>query len=155
MSQGCFIGIVGVVCSASASSDQWKCSIMGTLSFSRLKTVGFWWFLLRLRKSGAWEIPEAEWSYTEACQKDFWDHGNATVEGQDLASTYVLCPHPRTGCPDFRMGQKGVMGWGVMEQRCDRAESRVLGQTSAETRLIKRKMRIGKWAKLIFRLGSK
>ena len=42
-----------------------------------------------------------------------------------------------------------------MEQRCDRAESRVLGQMSAEARLIKRKMRIGKWAKLIFRLGSK
>ena len=42
-----------------------------------------------------------------------------------------------------------------MEQRCDGAESRVLGQMSAEARLIKRKMRIGKWAKLIFRLGSK
>ena len=42
-----------------------------------------------------------------------------------------------------------------MEQRCDRAESRVLGQMSAEARLIKRKMRIGKWAKLIFRLGNK
>ena len=41
-----------------------------------------------------------------------------------------------------------------MEQRYDRAESRVLGQMSAEARLIKRKMRIGKWAKLIFRLGS-
>ena len=107
-----------------------------------------------------WEILEVEWSYTEACQKDFQDNENATVEGQDLASTYVLCPHPRTGCPDFRMGQKGVMGWSVMEWgvtelRCDRAESGILGQMSAETRLIKRKMRIGKWAKLIFRLGSK
>ena len=93
--------------------------------------------MLRLRKSGAWEILEAEWSYTEACWKDFWDHGNATVEGQDLASTYVLCPRPRTGCPDFGMGQKDVMGQGVTEQgvtewRCDGAESRVLGQTSAE-----------------------
>ena len=47
------------------------------------------------------------------------------------------------------------MGWSVTEWRCDRAESRVLGQVSAETRLIKRKMRIGTWAKLIFRLGSK
>ena len=56
-----------------------------------------------------------EWSYTEEHWKDFWDHGNATVEGQDLASTYVLRPRPRTGCPDFRMGQKGVMGWSVME----------------------------------------
>ena len=111
------------------------------------------------------EIPEAEQSYTEARRKDFQDHGNATVEGQDLASTYVLHPRPRTGCPDFRMDWKGVMGWsvmewgvmewGVMEQRCDGAESRVLGQMSAEARLIKRKMRIGKWAKLIFRLGSK
>ena len=82
-----------------------------------------------------------------------------------MASTYVLCPHPRTGCPDFGMDQKGVMGqsvmeWGVTEQgvmewRCDGAESRVLGQMSAEARLIKRKMRIGKWAKLKFRLGSK
>ena len=43
---------------------------------------------------------------------------------------------------------------GVMEQRCDGAESGVLGQMSAEARLIKRKMRIGKWAKLIFKLGS-
>ena len=82
------------------------------------------------------------------------------MEGQDLASTYVLCPCPRTGCPDFRMDRKGVMGrsvmeWGVMEQRYDGAESRVLGQMSAEATLIKRKMRIGKWAKLIFRLGSK
>ena len=82
------------------------------------------------------------------------------MEGQDLASTYVLRPRPRTGCPDFRMDQKGVMGrsvmeQGVTEQRCDRAESRVLGQMSAEARLIKRKMRIGKWATLIFRLGSK
>ena len=34
----------------------------------------------------------------------------------------------------------------------DGAESAVLGQMSAEARLIKRKMRIGKWAKLIFRL---
>ena len=64
--------------------------------------------VLRLQKSGVWEIPEAEWSYTEAHRKDFQDHRNATVEGQDLASTYVLCPRPRTGCPDFRMGQKGV-----------------------------------------------
>ena len=47
------------------------------------------------------------------------------------------------------------MGWSVTERRCDEAESRVLGQMSAEARLIKRKMRIGKWAKLIFRLGSK
>ena len=82
------------------------------------------------------------------------------MEGQDLASTYVLCPHPRTGCPDFGMDRKGVMGQsvterGVTERRCDRAESRVLGQMSAEARLIRRKMRIGKWAKLIFRLGSK
>ena len=82
------------------------------------------------------------------------------MEGQDLASTYVLCPRPRTGCPDFGMDQKGVMGqsvteWGVMEWRCDGAESRVLGQMSAEARLIKRKMRIGKWAHLIFRLGYK
>ena len=61
-------------------------------------------------------------SYTEACWKDFRDHGNATVEGQDLASTYVLCPCPRTGCPDFGMDQKGVMGQSVMEQRCDGAE---------------------------------
>ena len=38
---------------------------------------------------------------------------------------------------------------------CDVAESGVLGQMSAEARLIKKKMRIGKWAKLIFRLGSK
>ena len=81
------------------------------------------------------------------------------MEGQDLTSTYVLCPCPRTGCPDFRMDQKGVMGWsvmerGVIEQRCDGAESRVLCQMSAEARLINRKMRIGKWAKLIFRLGS-
>ena len=49
------------------------------------------------------------------------------MEGQDLASTYVLRPRPRTGCPDFRMDQKGVMGrsvmeQGVTEQRCDRAE---------------------------------
>ena len=78
-----------------------------------------------------------EWSYTEACWKDFQDHRNATVEGRDLASTYVLCPCPRTGCPDFGMGWKGVMGWrvmeqGVMEQRCDGAESRVLGQMSVE-----------------------
>ena len=80
------------------------------------------WQLLRLQKSGAWEIPEAEWSYTEACQKDFWDHGNATVEGQDLASTYVLCPCPRTGCPDFGMGLKDVMSQSVTEQR---AESKV------------------------------
>ena len=72
--------------------------------------------MLRLQKSGVWEILEAEQSYTEACWKDFWDHRNATVEGQDLASTYVLHPRPRTGCPDFRMGQKGVMGWSVMEQ---------------------------------------
>ena len=78
----------------------------------------------------------------------FWDHGNATVEGQDLASTYVLCPRPRTGCPDFGMDQIGVT-----EQRCDRAESRVLGQLSAEARLIKRKMRIGKWAKLSIQTG--
>ena len=81
------------------------------------------------------------------------------MEGQDLASTYVLHPRPRTGCPDFGMDWKGVMGqsvmeWGVMERRCDGAESRVLGQMSAEARLIKRKMRIGRWAKLIFRLGS-
>ena len=79
-----------------------------------------------------WKILEAEQSYTEAHQKDFQDHGNATVEGQDLVSTYVLCPCPRTGCPDFGMGQKGVMGQSVMEQRCDRAESRVLGQMSVE-----------------------
>ena len=52
-------------------------------------------------------------SYTEACQKDIWDHRNATVEGQDLASTYVLRPHPRTGCPDFGMGQEGVMEQGA------------------------------------------
>ena len=77
------------------------------------------------------------------------------AEGQDLASTYVLHPCPRTGGPDFRMDWKDVMGWSVMEQRCDGVESRVLGQMSAEARLIKRKMRIGKWAKLIFRLGSK
>ena len=49
------------------------------------------------------------------------------MEGQDLASTYVLHPCPRTGCPDFRMDWKGVMGrsvmeQGVMEQRCDGAE---------------------------------
>ena len=49
------------------------------------------------------------------------------MEGQDLASTYVLCPRPRTGCPDFGMDWKGVMGqsvteWGVTEQRCDGAE---------------------------------
>ena len=50
------------------------------------------------------------------CQKDFQDHRNATVEGQDLASTYVLRPHPRTGCPDFGMGRKSVMGWSVMER---------------------------------------
>ena len=72
--------------------------------------------LLRLQKSGVWEILEVERSYTEACQKDFRDHGNATVEGQDLASSYVLCPRPRTGCPDFGMGWKGVMGRSVMEQ---------------------------------------
>ena len=99
-------------------------------------------WLLWLWKSRAWEIPEAEQSYTEACQKDFRDHGNATVEGQDLASTYVLHPHLRIGCPDFKMGWKGVMGRSVMEQgvmeqgvmeqgvmewRCDGAESRVLG----------------------------
>ena len=53
------------------------------------------------------------------------------MEGQDLASTYVLCPHPRTGCPDFNMGQEGVMGQsvmeqGVMEQRCDGEERRAL-----------------------------
>ena len=83
---------------------------MGKNSFSRTKV------LLSLWKSGVWEIPEAERSYTEARQKDFRDHGNATVEGQDLASTYVLRPCPRTGCPDFGMGQKGVMGWGVMER---------------------------------------
>ena len=52
------------------------------------------------------------------------------------------------------MDWKGVMGWSVMEQRCDRVEGGVLGQMSAEARLIKRKMRISKWAKLIFRLGS-
>ena len=77
--------------------------------------------MLRLQKSGVWEIPEAEQSYTEACQKDFWACRNATVEGQDLASTYVLHPCPRTGCPDFRMGWKGVMGQsdGV---GCDRVE---------------------------------
>ena len=46
------------------------------------------------------------------------------------------------------MGQS-VMEWGVMEWRCDGAESGVLGQMSAEARLIKRKMRIGKWDKLI------
>ena len=72
--------------------------------------------VLRLWKFGEWEIPEVERSYTKAHQKDFQDHGNATVEGQDLALTYVLCPHPRTGCPDFRIGQKGVMGQSVMEQ---------------------------------------
>ena len=72
--------------------------------------------MLRLQKYGAWGIPEAEQSYTEAHWKDFWDHGNATVEGQDLASTYVLHPCPRTGCPDFRMGWKGVMEWGVKER---------------------------------------
>ena len=54
------------------------------------------------------------------------------MEGQDLASTYVLHPHPRTGCPDFGMDQKGVMGqsvmeqgvteWGVTERRCDGME---------------------------------
>ena len=87
------------------------------------------------------------------------------MEGQDLASTYVLHPCPRTGCPDFRMDWKGVMGrsvteqgvteQGVTERRCDGAESRVLGQMSAEARLIKRKMRIGKWAKFIFRLRFK
>ena len=64
--------------------------------------------------------------------KDFQDHGNATVEGQDLASTYVLRPCPRTGCPDFRMDWKGVMGrsvtergvteQGVTEQRSDGVE---------------------------------
>ena len=79
-----------------------------------------------------WEILEAERSYTEALWKDFWNHGNATVEGQDLASTYVLHPQPRTGCPDFGMGWEGVMGWsvsvteqGVMEQGVteQRAES--------------------------------
>ena len=43
----------------------------------------------------------------------------------------------------------------MTEQRCDGAEGGVLGQMSAEARLVKRKMRIGKWAKLIFRLGSK
>ena len=96
--------------------------------------------MLRLQKSGAWEIPEVERSYTEACRKDFQDHRNATVEGQDLASTYVLFPSPRTGCPDFRMGWKGVMGQrvmeqGVMERRYDGAESRVLGQMSVEIRL--------------------
>ena len=76
--------------------------------------------LLRLWKSGAWEIPEVEQSYTEACQKDFWDYGNAIVEGQDLAST-------RTGCPDFGMGWKNVMGWSVMEQGVteQRTESQV------------------------------
>ena len=116
--------------------------------------------VLRLQKSRAWEIPEAEQSYTEAHRKDFRDHRNATVEGQDLASTYVLHPHPRTGCPDFGMGWKGVMGQSVTEQgmtvwRCDGVESGVLNQMSAEARLIKRKMRIGKWAKLKFRLGSK
>ena len=83
--------------------------------------------MLRLQKSRVWEIPETEQSYTEAHRKDFWDHGNATVEGQDLASTYVLHPCPRTGCPDFGMGWKGVMGQSVMEGRCDGAESRVLG----------------------------
>ena len=87
-----------------------------------------------------------------------------------MASTYVLRPCPRTGCPDFGMDQKGVMGQSVMgqsvmgrsvmgrsvtERRCDGAESRVLGQMSAEARLIKRKIRIDKWAKLIFRLRSK
>ena len=66
-----------------------------------------------------WENLEAERSYTEARQKDFWDHRNATVEGQDLASTYVLCPHPRTGCPDFGMDRKGVMGWSVTEWRAE------------------------------------
>ena len=81
--------------------------------------------MLRLWKSRVLEIPEAEQSYTEACQKDFLDHGNATVEGQDLASTYVLCPRPRTGCPDFRMGWKDVMGQSMMEQGVmeQRAES--------------------------------
>ena len=72
--------------------------------------------LLKLQKSRAWEIPEAEQSYTEGHRKDFQDHRNATVEGQDLTSTYVLHPCPRTGCPDFRMGWKGVMGQSVMEQ---------------------------------------
>ena len=89
-------------------------------------------WLLRLQKSRAWEIPEAEQSYSEAHQKDFWDHGNAMAEGQDLASTYVLHPCPRTGGPDFRMDWKDVMGWSVMEQRCDGVESRVLGQLSVE-----------------------
>ena len=91
--------------------------------------------MLRLLKSGAWEILEVEQSYTEACWKDFQDHRNATVEGQDLASTYVLCPRPRTGCPDFGMGQKGVMGQSVMEWGCDRVESRVLCQTSVEIKI--------------------
>ena len=77
-----------------------------------LVSFGLW-------NSGEWESPEAEQSYTEARWKDFWDHRNATVEGQDLASTYVLHPHPRTGCPDFGMGQKGVMSWSVTEQRVE------------------------------------
>ena len=87
--------------------------------------------MLRLWKSRVWEILEVERSHTEARRKDFQDHGNATVKGhwQDLASTYVLCPCPRTGCPDFGMGWKGVMGqsvmewgvmgWGVMERRAE------------------------------------
>ena len=73
-----------------------------------------------------WEILEAERSHTEAHWKDFQDHRNATVKGhwQDLASTYVLRPCPRTECPDFGMGWKGVMGqsvmeWGVMEWRAE------------------------------------
>ena len=87
--------------------------IGGTRQSYRLKM----WYrnLLRLQKSRAWEISEAEKSYTEAHQKDFRDHRSATMEGQDLASTYVLCPCPRTGCPNFGMGQKGVMGWSVAE----------------------------------------
>jgi hypothetical protein len=49
------------------------------------KQIGATLRYVRVRFLGPWKIPGS----------------------QDLASTYVLCPHPRTGCPDFRMGYVG------------------------------------------------
>ena len=86
------------------------------------------------------EIPDhgkfqkAERSYTEALREQVYGATEMclSMQGQDLASTYVLRPHPRTGCPDF--GQKMESGqWNVGEgmQRwgrgcdvtgCDRTE---------------------------------
>ena len=71
--------------------------------------------LLRLRKSSVWENLEWSRATLRHIGRIFLDHRNATVEGWDLASTYVLHPCPRTGCPDFGMDRKGVMGQSVTE----------------------------------------